>query len=112
MEEDRARLLLESERERVESLIANLSVERRDDRVAADETTDRSDGAQPLTAEDTDDQIAAGLKARLMAIERAEQRLAAGTYGRSVRSGAPIPDERLEADPTADLTVEEAASVQ
>ena len=28
--------------------------------------------------------------------------------GRSVRSGAPIPDERLEADPAAELTVEEA----
>ena len=36
------------------------------------------------------------------------QRLEEGTYGRSVRSGAPIPDERLEADPAAELTVEEA----
>jgi DnaK suppressor protein len=35
--------------------------------------------------------------------------LAAGSYGISVRSGAPIPDERLEADPTTELTVEEAA---
>jgi DnaK suppressor protein len=46
----------------------------------------------------------------LQAIERAEQRLAAGTYGRSVRSGAVIPDERLEADPAAEFTVEEAAA--
>jgi DnaK suppressor protein len=44
----------------------------------------------------------------LAAIDRAEQRLAAGTFGRSVRSGAPIPDERLEADPAAELTVQEA----
>jgi DnaK suppressor protein len=36
--------------------------------------------------------------------------LAAGTYGRSVQSGKPIPDERLEADPAAELTVEEEAS--
>ena len=36
------------------------------------------------------------------------ERLADGTYGRSVRSGDPIPDERLEADPAAELTVEEA----
>ena len=28
--------------------------------------------------------------------------------GRSVRSGLPIPDDRLEADPAAELTIEEA----
>ena len=48
------------------------------------------------------------LKDRLAAVERAEERLAAGTYGLSTRSGEPIPDERLEASPTAELTVEEA----
>jgi DnaK suppressor protein len=48
------------------------------------------------------------LKRRLEAVERAEERLASGTYGLSVRSGDPIPDERLEANPTAELTVEEA----
>ena len=30
-----------------------------------------------------------------------------GTYGLSIESGQPIPDERLEALPTAELTVEE-----
>jgi DnaK suppressor protein len=30
-----------------------------------------------------------------------------GTYGRSIRSGREIPDERLEADPAAELTVDE-----
>jgi len=45
----------------------------------------------------------------LAAVDRAEQRVEAGTYGISVRSGQPIPDDRLEADPTAELTVEEAA---
>ena len=68
------------------------------------------DPAQPLTSEGTDDAVAAGLQDRLQAIERAEARLAAGTYGRSVRSGAPISDERLEADPAAELTVEEASA--
>jgi DnaK suppressor protein len=47
------------------------------------------------------------LREQLDAVERAEKRLADGTYGRSVRSGDPIPDERLEAQPTAELTVEE-----
>ena len=49
-----------------------------------------------------------GLRDRLEAIARAEQRLADGTFGRSIRSGAVIPDERLEADPATELTVEEA----
>ena len=55
-----------------------------------------------------DDAIAASLRERLDTLDRAEQRLSDGTYGRSVRSGLPIPDERLEADPAAELTVEEA----
>jgi DnaK suppressor protein len=42
-------------------------------------------------------------------VGRAEQRVEAGTYGLSVRSGQRIPDDRLDADPTAELTVEEAA---
>jgi hypothetical protein len=48
----------------------------------------------------------------LCALERAEAWLAAGSYGRSVRSGQPIPDERLEADPLAELTGEEAANAK
>ena len=49
----------------------------------------------------------ARLFAQLAALERAEARLREGTYGRSVLSGEPIPDGRLEARPTAELTVEE-----
>jgi hypothetical protein len=52
-------------------------------------------------------------QAQARALLAAEQaRLAAGTYGRSVRSGQSIPDERLEADPLAELTVEEAAAAE
>jgi len=47
------------------------------------------------------------LTEQLAAVERAEARLAAGTYGLSVDSGDPIPDERLEALPTAERTVRE-----
>jgi DnaK suppressor protein len=110
VDDDRARQLLETERRRVEELLAGLQADRRADRESADESTDWSDPAQPLTAEGTDDAIAASLQERLPAIERALQRLADGTFGRSVRSGATIPDERLEADPTAELTVDEAAA--
>jgi hypothetical protein len=42
------------------------------------------------------------------ALERAEARLAAGTFGASILSGRPTPDERLEAFPLAELTVQEA----
>jgi DnaK suppressor protein len=109
VDDDRARVLLETERSRVEALIAGLRIDRREDRAAGDESSDWSDPAQPLTAEGADDAVAASLEARLEAIGRAEERLAAGTYGRSVRSGEAIPDERLEADPAAELTVDEAA---
>ena len=44
----------------------------------------------------------------LAALDRAERRLEDGTFGLSVRSGVPIPDDRLEADPAAELTVDEA----
>jgi DnaK suppressor protein len=56
--------------------------------------------------------VAAGLRDRLAALDRALQRVEDGSYGRSIRSGAPIPDERLEADPAAELTVQQAARDQ
>jgi DnaK suppressor protein len=52
------------------------------------------------------------LRNRLAALDRALQRVEDGSYGRSIRSGAPIPDERLEADPAAELTVQEATDDQ
>src|SRR5439155_916602 len=47
------------------------------------------------------------LRDELAAVERAEASRAAGTYGLSIESGKPIPDERLEALPAAERTVEE-----
>jgi RNA polymerase-binding transcription factor DksA len=35
-----------------------------------------------------------------------------GTYGYSIRSGLPIPKARLEADPAAELTLEEEEEEQ
>jgi DnaK suppressor protein len=81
------------------------------DRSAANEHGDMSDSSELLVSEGTDDAVANALRQRLAAIGRAEERLAAGTYGRSIASGAPIPDERLEADPAAELTVDEAQSL-
>ncbi len=109
MDQARAGELLAAERARLMQLLNDSNRAATEDREAADDPVAFDDGAEPLTAEATDDAIGADLRDRLVALDRAEQRLAAGTFGRSVRSGRPIPDERLEADPAAELTVEEAA---
>jgi DnaK suppressor protein len=110
MNDDEARKLLQAERARVEALLDGARVAGSDDRAGANEQGDMTDPAPSLVAEQVDDAVTAELTERLEAIARAEQRLAAGTYGRSVRSGVAIPDERLRADPAAELTVEEAMS--
>jgi RNA polymerase-binding transcription factor DksA len=73
---------------------------------------DEVDDADRRNAEETGMAVDRLLRARWAALQRAEARLAAGNYGRSVRSGQPIPDERLEVDPLAELTVQEAAAAQ
>lgn len=109
MDEQRARALLEAERAEVLDLLKGAETAGQEDRESERETGDVADAAQPLAAEGQDDAIEESLRNRLGALERALDRLDSGTYGRSVRSGVPIPDERLEADPAAELTVEEAA---
>jgi DnaK suppressor protein len=110
LDEVRARALLADERRRVERLLAGARQDAASDREAEDDLgVDIADPAERLTAEGLDDATIESLQARLDALGRAEARLRNGTYGRSVRSGLPIPDERLEADPAAELTVEEAA---
>jgi DnaK suppressor protein len=110
MDDERARALLREERQRLERLLESVDADR--DRVApADEgSEDLVDGADRRTLEETDEAIARQLAGRLEALRRAEDRLAAGTYGRSVLSGRPIPDERLEAFPLAELTADEEAA--
>lgn len=108
MEHARAKELLGTERRRVEQLLADMNQVGADDQTAADQPGDMFDSAEPLTREGTDEAIEGSLQERLAAIERAERRLEDGKYGYSVRSGQPIPDDRLEADPAAELTVEEA----
>jgi DnaK suppressor protein len=108
MEHVKAKQLLDEERLRVENLLGQMDEVGGDDRTAANQSGDMFDSAEPLTREGTDDSIRTALRERLAAIDRAERRLMDGTYGVSVRSGRPIPDDRLEADPAVELTVEEA----
>jgi DnaK suppressor protein len=102
MDEARARELLSRERERVERSLADL--QSNDD---VEPSPDPADDATRLSEREVDAGLADGLRSDLAAIERAEERLAQGTYGLSVESGKPIPDERLEAIPWAERTVEE-----
>jgi DnaK suppressor protein len=108
MDQREARARLTAERGEVEALIKDAESAARQGQEAEQETGDVSDPAQPLTAEGEANAIAASLRERLTAIDRALRRLDDGTYGQSVRSGRPIPDERLDADPAAELTIEEA----
>jgi DnaK suppressor protein len=112
MDPERARSLLLAERVEVQRLLGEATAAGRQDWVAEGETGDSADPAQPLTDAGVNNAVAETLRDRLAAIARAEQRLAAGTFGQSVRSGLPIPEERLEADPAAELTVEEARSLR
>lgn len=107
MDDNTARERLRDERLQIEELLNQTNRDRLEDRASAGEQGDMSDSAEPLIAEQEEDAIANGLRERLGTIKRAEQRLLDGTYGHSVRSGQPIPDDRLEADPAAEFTVDE-----
>jgi DnaK suppressor protein len=109
VEEARARELLARERERIERALGDVTPPEDEelshvDQHAADEGTE-------LFEAELDEGLADQLREELAAIERAEQRLAEGKYGLSVESGQPIPDERLEAMPWAERTVEEQERV-
>jgi DnaK suppressor protein len=105
MERERARELLARERARVEAALATL------EHAGPLESSERREPGDRGSEDLYQDELSAGrqedLRDELAAVERAEARLAAGTYGRSIQSGQPIPDARLEAVPTAELTIEE-----
>lgn len=105
MKPERARELLDREREQIEKEIGSLEGEGPEEGDARDEPGDED--SENLYQDEFDAGRMQDLRRRLSDVERAEARLEAGTYGVSVQSGEPIPDERLEASPTAELTVEE-----
>jgi DnaK suppressor protein len=107
MDQARARALLAAERARLQRLLQADT-----GKPQAAELGDEVDDADRRNAEETGMAVDQLLRARWAALGRAEARLVAGTYGRSVASGQAIPDERLEADPLAELTVQEAAAAQ
>jgi len=105
MDAERARKLLADEREQIEQEMASVNREGPEEGDARREPGDFN--SEGLYQDEFDAGRAQNLKDRLAALERAEARLAEGTYGLSIRSGEPIPDARLEVNPTAELTVAE-----
>jgi DnaK suppressor protein len=105
VDDQRARELLAAERARIETALRRSAIEPTDELSTVELADDASDTYQ----NEFDEGRADALRAQLAAVERAEERLRNGTYGLSVESGERIPDERLEAIPTAERTVEEEA---
>jgi DnaK suppressor protein len=110
MDADRARALVARERRRIEAALAELSGEGQEEDVSHfDQTGESAEAGSDLQHEMTDEAVAVALQDELAAVVRAETRIAQGTYGRSIESGALIPDERLEVEPLAERTVDEQA---
>ncbi len=107
MDSERARELLARERERIMRRLGGREPHASDEPTTTDQHM--ADQASDLYDNELDEGLSDDLRAQLAAVERAEQRLAAGTYGLSIESGDPIPDERLEAVPAAERTAEEQA---
>jgi DnaK suppressor protein len=106
MDDAVARELLSRERERIERALADLAEPETDPQ---SDPADAGDNAPELVDEEIDAALAEPLRDELAALERAERRLAEGSYGRSVESGEPIPDARLQSIPWAERTAEEQA---
>jgi DnaK suppressor protein len=99
---ERARERLAEERARVERELTGIGPQDPEEEPEAS-----GDQADDLDQAVKDEAIREQLERTLDAIGHAEQRLEDGTYGKSVVSGEPIPDGRLEAIPWADRLVDE-----
>jgi DnaK suppressor protein len=105
MDPDHARELLTRERARIEQALALVE---RDGPQEGDDRVEPGDlDSEDLYQDEYNEGRAEDLRKELAAVERAEKRVADGTYGLSIESGKPIPDEWLEALPTAERTIEE-----
>jgi RNA polymerase-binding transcription factor DksA len=108
MKPDRAAGLLREARERITQDLKQLVPGLDDDELSHLDQHLADEGSE-LFENERDEGLALRLREELDAVERAEKRLAEGKYGLSIESGEPIPDDRLEAIPWAERTVEEQA---
>jgi DnaK suppressor protein len=107
MDDRRARELVAAERQRIEAALRDLTGEVSDEADLERQQEGESDDGGTLATEMVDNALVANLQSQLEAVARAEARIESGTYGRSIESGATIPDDRLESQPLAERTVEE-----
>jgi DnaK suppressor protein len=117
MDPQRARARLEEERDRLLRVRAGLVTE--DGAVVGAQVDELSSADQhpgdvgtELFEQEKNAALLESVEAELRDIEEAFERLEKGTYGKSVLSGEPIPDERLEAVPWARYTVDEQAKAE
>jgi len=103
----RAQELLAAERGRIERELETLGAGAGGNSELSHQDQHPADEASELFEEERDQGLRERLQQELEAVARAEKRLADGTYGLSVESGEPIPDDRLEAYPAAERTVDE-----
>jgi RNA polymerase-binding transcription factor DksA len=113
MDEAHARELLLAERDRLDEIRADVAAEEDAlDDADAQDATEAVDGQHPgdigsdLFDREKDLGQLEDVERELREIEEALKRLDEGTYGMCEVCGRPIPDERLEADPTARYDVE------
>ena len=108
MNAKRARELVARERARIEQSLRELNAEvRAEGELHQQQNGEAYEAGTDLDREEIDLALVADLQEELKAVGRAEARIAAGKYGRSIETGAQIPDKRLEAVPLAERTIEE-----
>ncbi|MDO8187110.1 TraR/DksA C4-type zinc finger protein [Conexibacter sp. JD483] len=112
MDLDHARQLLARERDRVERELTALRAGDGEEEELSHVDQHIADSGTELFERERDAGLVEQLEQQLAAIARAEARIDDGSFGRSVESGEPIPDARLEAMPWAERTVEEQAAFE
>lgn len=113
MDEARARELVLAERTRIEAALRPLvDGVRAEGPLQRQQTGESTEVGTDLQIEGVNMALVESLQERLAEVGRAEARIAAGTFGRSIESGILIPDGRLEVEPLAERTIEEQRAVE
>jgi RNA polymerase-binding transcription factor DksA len=112
VDETHARDLLAAEHERLDSIRVDIShdgnVDYADEQDIQEEAAGQhpADAASVTEARSRDLGLLEQIEGELHEVEEALNRLDQGTYGTCVVCGRPIPDDRLQANPTARFDVE------
>ncbi|HEY2428208.1 MAG TPA: TraR/DksA C4-type zinc finger protein [Acidimicrobiales bacterium] len=114
MDEARARHLLDDERARLLEIRSGIEVGEEDEQIVEESAAGQHPGDVGTDVADRslDLGILEDVERELTDIDDALRRLEDGTYGQCEVCGRPIPDERLEANPTARYDVEHQQQVE